>query len=915
MPYYKGPSKPKYPTGPNCSGCPFRETSIGFAPATIPLGDDGESPINTEFLFLLEALGYDEVEQGRNAVGGTGKTFNRLLQQNTGISRSNQTIANTVCCRPIVWTTDGEGNQIPLTQDNGDYVNAKPSPAQVRECASRYTNKLMDRFEGNTIVGLGKVPSEFMLGRPVSIQAMRGTIYVSGTLQQCIYCINGQVETSKLVNCKACKGKGQTFVGRGKSRVGTDCAQCLKVGKYEAKKSKNCHACEGTGKLPTDPDNKYVCDKLKPHQRLFITYHPAALMHNPNYKDVVDRDFRMLESIDSWLKVEDNVEYTIYPGGSHPTRKVNLARALGGSPVSIDIETTGGLDPREGEIYCVGATTETGKGFAVEPEDPIIRQLLQSPTVVGQNFVLYDWWWFKHKGYEIPETTKIYDTRYLGKLLNPDTPNDLVYMTGEFADPPIRGYWKTKENYRTDKERISCIDVDATLRVLHGQLEKIEQNGQMHIVDNYILPMSKVVFDMRYNGMKIDKGIMDETREEIIYQLADKRTRLPWLRKDGTVGSEHQSGEVAKYLYQFSKLPVINNRKTGKPTGNAEALEELSSRLEVGHRSVGHIPDDDAESIIDVIKNIGECRDLSKLEGNFLRYKLSGQDFVHPALNMGGSSRGKHDTGRGTASWRFSCSDPNAQQVPKKARNIFIPDFPDWEIASVDLRQAEVIGFLWYAEEWKILNDILKHGMDAHRRLASAIVGKDCTDEERDSFKNTTFALLYGESPRATAMRLHKPIDEIKNAREFYFKMLPGALQYRKDTIERASRTGYVESPFGFRRYVYIENEYGRAANQACNAKIQNIPPIVTGRAMIGMYRELPKPARLWMQSHDEVLLTYPKEIQKEVISCAIDWFRRPVKELYAPALNMAGGLVFNIDIEIGGNWRDLVKKTKDFGL
>jgi hypothetical protein len=69
------------------------------------------------------------------------------------------------------------------------------------------------------------------------------------------------------------------------------------------------------------------------------------------------------------------------------------------------------------------------------------------------------------------------------------------------------------------------------------------------------------------------------------------------------------------------------------------------------------------------------------------------------------------------------------------------------------------------------------------------------------------------------------------------------------------------------------------------------------------------------MQSHDEILLTYPKNMRQSVIECAIDWLRRPVPELPAPTLGMAGGLVFNIDIEVGDNWRDLTKITKEFGL
>lgn len=907
MTFYKGPPVPMYPTGPNCGDCPFRQISIGYTSPTIHE--------NAQFLFLFDYSRRDDIETGRTCSGGIAKTFNLLLNKNTKISRSQQILVNTVRCQPITWTTDKNGQQIPLYQENGDYKSCDPSKAQIRECAARYTDDFISKFSGKYIISLGKVPSEYMLQRTVSIQSMRGSIYELGLLIACDQCDGGQTSKEKEIKCKVCKGRGSTSKGRGKTKVVSGCVSCGETGKEVKTTLKDCETCGGSSKMPADPDNKFVCERIKPGQLLFLTYHPAALMHNPNYMSVVNRDFQRMENLEAELTYEDTTSYKVYPEPNDSEVHGMLLECMDGKPISIDIETEGSLDPTDGDIYCVGGTTRTSKGYSLLPEDARVHAMLQAPSIIGQNFVLYDQWWFKHKGFEIGNNSRIYDTRYLGKLLNPDTPNDLVYLTGEFANPPIRGYWKTKEAYKGDKAGVACIDVDATLRVFHGQMAEIEARGHQKLVEDYIVPMSKVVFDMRWEGMKINKEVMDETRQTILNDLESKRASLPWLRKDGTGGTEHQSAEVQRFLYDKCQLPTINNRKTGKPTANGEALEELRSRLEVHHRTVRHIQDSEIEGIIEVIKNIEECRDLSKLEGNFLRYKLSGTDYVHPALNMGGSSRGKHDSGRGTASWRFSCSDPNAQQVPKKARNIFIPDYPDWEIASVDLRQAEVIGFLWYAEEWKILGDVLHNGLDAHQALASAILGREASETERNEFKTTTFALLYGEAPRSTAMRLHKTIDEIKEARKFYFDMLPGTLQYRTDTIRNAASAGYVESPFGFRRYVYIDNEYGRAANQACNARIQNIPPIVTGRAMIGLHRELPKPARLWMQAHDEILLTYPKHMRQDVITCAIDNLRKPVPELYAPVLNMAGGLVFNIDLEVGDNWRDLVKVTKEFGV
>jgi DNA polymerase I-like protein with 3'-5' exonuclease and polymerase domains len=133
--------------------------------------------------------------------------------------------------------------------------------------------------------------------------------------------------------------------------------------------------------------------------------------------------------------------------------------------------------------------------------------------------------------------------------------------------------------------------------------------------------------------------------------------------------------------------------------------------------------------------------------------------------------------------------------------------------------------------------------------------------------------------------------------------MLPGVSDYRNMMIGSAMDRGYVESPFRVRRYMRLTREKGRAANQACNMPIQNIPPMVIGTAMINIHRELPKPARLWMQVHDEILCVYPKTMRDVVAGCVLDNLRKPVPQMPAAPLGMAGGIVFNCDVEVGPHW------------
>src|SRR3990172_5586689 len=430
----------KYPTGPRCGPvselglgeCPYRKTSIGYAPET--------GPTNSEFLFLLERLGKDEVEAGRNAVGGTGRTFNRLLQQYTPINRSEQCLANTIRCRPVVWEGYGK-EQKASRRDNGDYIDDKDSPGMIRECGMRYGDALLQRFTGSRIIALGKIAAQYMTERPLRISKYRGTIFEPGTLVECEVCGGSGILPGKEKKCGVCKGTAvAAFAGCGRRKhlkkctlqILASCA-CCENGKTRSE-TKPCKTCEGSGKVPSDPDNPHVCSKLKPGQLLFLTYHPAMLIKQPTMEAVVGRDFSRFTNMAEELVQAELGEYHYYP----PVEATS--DLLAANRVSLDIETSGSMDPTLGNMECIGATHRPHYGVVLDAADGRIAELLCRPEIVGQNFILYDWWWLAYLGYVIPESTKIWDTRFAGKLLNPDTPNDLYFLVGEFARPPIRGY-------------------------------------------------------------------------------------------------------------------------------------------------------------------------------------------------------------------------------------------------------------------------------------------------------------------------------------------------------------------------------------------------------------------------------------------------------------------------------------------
>ena len=221
-------------------------------------------------------------------------------------------------------------------------------------------------------------------------------------------------------------------------------------------------------------------------------------------------------------------------------------------------------------------------------------------------------------------------------------------------------------------------------------------------------------------------------------------------------------------------------------------------------------------------------------------------------------------------------------------------------MASLDYAQVEVVGFLWSASQWDVLANVLHKGLDAHDVMA------DLLHMPRDEAKNMTFALVYGASDALIASKSKRSIAEVAVARQHYLKVFPGVNDFRNYYISHAMKHGYVENPFGRRRYIWVQNRIGRAANQAANAPIQGIPPMVVRRAMVRMEKELPHGARILGNIHDEIILTYPAESERDVLSGAIEIMRSPVPELPATPLGMAGGIVFNVDVEVGSNWADL---------
>ena len=118
----------------------------------------GVGDINATLMFVGEAPGADEDEQGEPFVGKAGQLLTKIIQT-MGLSRGSVYIANILKCRP-----DTPG------QSAG---NRKPTPEEMQTCIP-FLHEQIDLIGPKVLVALGATAVEGLLGKTMGITRLRG---------------------------------------------------------------------------------------------------------------------------------------------------------------------------------------------------------------------------------------------------------------------------------------------------------------------------------------------------------------------------------------------------------------------------------------------------------------------------------------------------------------------------------------------------------------------------------------------------------------------------------------------------------------------------------------------------------------------------------------------------------------------
>ena len=126
---------------------------------------NGVGPADADLLFVGEAPGANEDEQGEPFVGRSGDVLDETLRD-AGLDRDDVRITNCVRCRPP--------------------ENRDPRQGELANCRE-YLETEIDRVDPELVITLGKVPGEHLLDRDVAVTSEAGDVRdvsISGSPQR-----------------------------------------------------------------------------------------------------------------------------------------------------------------------------------------------------------------------------------------------------------------------------------------------------------------------------------------------------------------------------------------------------------------------------------------------------------------------------------------------------------------------------------------------------------------------------------------------------------------------------------------------------------------------------------------------------------------------------------------------------------
>ena len=598
-------------------------------------------------------------------------------------------------------------------------------------------------------------------------------------------------------------------------------------------------------KLEVDRDNAFMSKEIATIYKdvpLNISF-DDILYTGPKEVELADifeslEFYSLLKNFDHKQKVKEDISFT---------EVQDISEVLLGDEVSIYVE----LDQEnyhKGEILGIGLSDKEHNYFLDKKYIQDIPNLLKEKIVYTYYAKALDITLRKNNVGMSPVN---FDLMIAAYLVNGFTKDDIAYLMHP-EGINVEFYEEARKKGFSDFDQLKK-DIVLKSRFIYDVRD--DYVNQLKTEDMYTLfkdiemPLSYVLADMEYFGVKVDSGVLDEIKSEAEAKIeAISKEIYDMAGVEFNISSPKQLGEVL-----FERLGLTSGKKnqTGYKT-DAGTLQKLRGK----------------HPIIDLIL---EYRNYSKIVSTYT-VSLENAKFpdgkIHTIFKQTLTRTG-----------RLSSVEPNLQNIPirgeegRKVRRAFLPTndlFLSIDYSQIELR---ILAHISGSEE---LIQAFRNGEDIHTKVAADIYGvdaKDVTKLMRSTAKAVIFGIVYGISGFGLGENLNISRKEAQDFINKYYELYPGVKRYMDNIIKEAYETGSVRTLFNRKRTIEELNNRNymiRASGEriALNTPIQGTSADIIKKAMVLVFEEFKKQnikSKMVLQIHDELVIDTIKEEEEQV--------------------------------------------------
>lgn len=545
--------------------------------------------------------------------------------------------------------------------------------------------------------------------------------------------------------------------------------------------------------------------------------------------------------------------------------------------IAFDCETYGeALDPWRGNVAGFSVSTRnksyyvplnhtenSRRGLTESYVISEVKPVLENANIVMHNAPFDCKWMAVKYGIDLVDALHA-DTRIMAMALDENRDHRLKNLLTDWLKQPSDNFDELFPNVQFNE-----VPLDVALPYAAGDTEKtlaLYDWIMQHLNTPRLADIKRLLFDIE----------MPVARQFI-------RSDLRGIRFD----VEHAGELDAKLAIEESELYRKITEHFGEEI-NLNSPAQLSKKLFVDLKLTDHGKGSTNSRFMKKLKRehpviplLLEYKEIGKLRSSFTQklpkdVKYDGK--IHPWHNTYGAATG-----------RFTCKDPNTQQIPAKRpeiRHLFLATGPDRILVSIDYSQIELRVLAHMANE-QVLIDAFELGRDIHSTTAALISGYSYEDIEankdidgspqqkyRKQAKIVNFGIVYGMGAGKLADTLEISKQEAQKIIDDYFRGYPGIDRYMKEQHAKVMKYGFVTDIFGRKRRLHADVKskerfkvFG-AQRQAGNFPIQASAGSILKKAIVDLQHVLPKhDSYILLQVHDELVFDCPRDIKRDALN------------------------------------------------